>query len=73
MKASRRTGAFLLLSLLAGGALRCGYLWEYAAAPEFRYPAIDAAYHLYWARGLAFGAWRAPAGYADPLIRERPF
>jgi len=73
MKASRRTGAFLLLSLLAGGALRCGYLWEYAAAPEFRYPAIDAAYHLSWARGLAFGAWRAPAGYADPLIRERPF
>jgi len=73
VKKGGRTGVLLLLSFLAGGALRYGYLREYAPLPEFRHPAIDAAYHLFWARGLAFGDWRVPSGYEDPLIRVRPF
>ena len=62
-------GGILLLGLL----LRGWYLGELIHAPDFTSPALDAAFHDHWARGLAFGDWSVPAEYADPQIRTTPF
>lgn len=68
-----RTIAILIVVILLGGLARGIYLREIMDQPEFYHPAIDGAYHDYWARGLAGSGWRVPDGYADPRIRERPF
>jgi len=59
--------------LLAGALLRYVYLKEYSRSPEFANPAVDAAYHNYWARGLAFGSWKLRDGISDPLIQSKPY
>ena len=59
--------------LVLGFALRLAYLRENVENPRFCAPAIDAQFHDYWARGLAFGEWEPPSGLADPEIRSRPF
>jgi hypothetical protein len=59
--------------LLAGLVLRGLYLREDMAKPEFTVPGIDAGFHDYWARGLAFGEWVPPYGYADPKLREHAY
>jgi len=59
--------------LLSGAGLRVSYLAELRDAPDFDYPLLDAEYHDYWARGLAFGDWSTPPDKADPQIDETPF
>ncbi len=59
--------------LLAGGLLRAFYLREIASRPEFSHPTVDAAYHDYWATGIARGDWRVPSDETDPQIRARAF
>jgi len=63
----------LVAILLAGAALRWAYLGDLREAPDWASPIADAAFHDYWAKGLATGDWTPPAGEADPRIREVPF
>jgi tetratricopeptide (TPR) repeat protein len=69
----RRDLIILLAILLLGLLLRVGYLAELRHAPDFAMPVIDAEFHDYWARGIAFGEWRPPAFEADPQIRTTPY
>ena len=63
----------LSLILLTGLVLRLIYLRENMNQPEFAHPAVDAAYHDYWARGLAGMGWMVPDGYPEPRIRSLPY
>ena len=69
----KATWLLLAVLLLFGAGLRRGYLRELERAPDFAAPLADAAFHDYWARGLAFGQWTPPGEEADPRIREVPF
>ena len=69
----RRQLAILGLILAVGLALRLAYLSERREAPDFDQPTADAAFHDYWARGLATGDWTPPAGENDPEISRVPF
>ncbi len=60
--------AALAVILAFGVAVRAGYLAEARQAPDFASPAVDAGFHDWWARGLAFDRWTPPAGEADPQI-----
>lgn len=77
MSAARRralpAGLWLLLIAVLAVALRVGYGLERQSAPDFREPLADAAFHDFWARGLATGEWTPPAGEPDPRIDEVPF
>jgi tetratricopeptide (TPR) repeat protein len=53
--------------------LRILYFREILHEPDFFFPAIDASYHDYWARGIATGNWVPPGGREDPLIYRYPF
>ena len=56
--------------------LRLLYLGDVAALPDFDTPAVDAAYHDYWARGIVTGEWPVPGGQIvaeRPQIAEHPF
>jgi tetratricopeptide (TPR) repeat protein len=53
--------------------LRSLYLLERAAQPDFTFPIVDADFHNYWARGLAFDQWTPPRERADPHIRTSPY
>jgi len=66
----RRTLAFILL---AGALLRGLYLAEIVQAPDFAHPQVDADYHDYWARGLAFQQWTPSPGHDDPQIRTTAY
>jgi 4-amino-4-deoxy-L-arabinose transferase-like glycosyltransferase len=68
-----RERLWLLAIVLLALGLRAAYLLEFSNDPEFTAPAVDAGYHDYWARALAFGDWRPPTDFADPLIRTTPF
>lgn len=62
--------------LLLGLALRVSYLREIVNNPDFSRPQIDAAYHDYWARGIATGDWAVPenlSNWEDPGIRSNPY
>ena len=59
--------------LLGGLLVRALYLVEVIAAPSFRVPEVDAAYHDYWARALVTGDWSPPAGRPDPEIAARAY
>jgi 4-amino-4-deoxy-L-arabinose transferase-like glycosyltransferase len=76
-RGGQRAGAWTLfalaLILLLGATLRGLYLHEYAQAPDFDVPLVDAAFHHYWARGLATGDWTPPPGEPDPHIQRVPF
>ncbi len=63
----------LIMIIAGGGLLRLVYLGEIRDDPTFMHPAIDGAYHAYWARGLATGRWAAPSDFSDPGIRSRPY
>ncbi len=73
--ASRRSRELAALGgiLLVGLLLRGLYLRELTQQPDFTVPAIDAGFHDYWARALAFGDWTPPTGCADPQIRATPY
>lgn len=64
--------AFLLIVVLGAG-LRLGYLRELRGTPEYSQPSIDAAYHHYWARGLATGRWYVTGGREDPQVNLHPY
>ena len=71
---SRRSTWILLGVILVGAAvIRGAYLKELLAEPEFLTPIADAAFHDYWAKGLANGEWTPPPNEADPRIREVPY
>lgn len=59
----------LLLALLCRGI----YLSEIRDTPEFSHPGLDAAYHIYWARGLAEGDWTNFQGREDPQLYRFPY
>jgi tetratricopeptide (TPR) repeat protein len=61
------------LLVLAGAVLRLVYLDEIRKEAVFHAPVSDAAFHDYWAKGIASGEWAPPAGNPDPRIREVPF
>lgn len=58
-----------LLALLCRGI----YLSEISDTPEFSQPGLDAAYHIYWARGLAEGDWTNFQGREDPQLYRFPY
>ena len=66
-------GALLGVVVVAALALRLSYLQERQQAPDFDSPIADAAFHDYWARGMATGNWTPPAGEADPRLEEVPY
>jgi len=68
-----RTRNWLLLILAIGALLRGFYLGELSHSPDYVMPSEDADYHNYWARALAFGDWKPPAGEPDPAIRANPY
>jgi len=69
-----RTVNLLLGALLCGALLvRWAYFQERRAEPDFTFPDVDALYHDYWARGLAFDQWTPPTGMEDPALRARPY
>ena len=70
-----RSLPYLILAgiLVLGGILRALYFREILREPDFFFPAIDASYHDYWARGIATGNWVPPGGREDPLIYRYPF
>ncbi|MBI4700301.1 MAG: tetratricopeptide repeat protein [Deltaproteobacteria bacterium] len=56
--------------------VRLAYLGDVRALPDFDTPAIDSAYHDYWAQGLASGAWGPPGGQIrapSPEIERHPY
>lgn len=59
----------LVLALLCRGI----YLAEIRDTPEFTHPGLDAAYHIYWARGLAEGNWNNFQGREDPQLYRFPY
>ena len=42
----------LTIILFIGLLLRLIYLGEIRDTPDFEHPGLDAAYHIYWARGM---------------------
>lgn len=71
---NRRRSTWIGLLVVAGAvALRWLYFQERRDVPDFAYPDVDALYHDYWARGLAFDRWTPPPGMEDPGVRIRPY
>ena len=71
--ALRRDWLILAGILLLGVLLRGAYLWERVQAPDFDSPGVDASFHDYWARGLAFGDWPRRGSPGDPRISTTPY
>ncbi|MFH1037177.1 MAG: tetratricopeptide repeat protein [PVC group bacterium] len=67
------TAVPLIAILLAGLVLRLIYLGEIRDTPDFSHPGLDAAYHIYWARGMASGDWTDFEGREDPQIYRYPY
>lgn len=61
--------AIFLLAVLVRGA----YLLEIRHFPNFELPAVDAAYHDYWAWGMVSGAWDPGPNRPDPQIPSTPY
>ena len=59
--------------VLLAAVLRLLYFQDIRTRPDFSHPGLDAGYHDYWARGLAFGQWTPPPDQADPQIRTQPY
>ena len=68
-----REWLILVAILVVGATLRLLYLREISTRPDFTHPGIDAAYHIYWARGLATGRWEGPPGRDDPQVYRYPY
>lgn len=66
-------GQILWVLLAAAAALRLIYFREIRPRADFAHPGLDAGYHDYWARGLAFGQWTPPHNQPDPQIRALPY
>lgn len=73
-RALGRSSIYWLIGILVVSAvLRIVYLQEVRQAPDFSAPEVDAGFHDYWARGLAFGDWSLPEVKADPEIRTSAY
>ena len=73
-KTLRTSEIFILMIILFTGLfLRILHLVYITKSPDFTAPMADAAYHDYWARGLADGDWSPPEGMTDPQIRSSPY
>lgn len=59
--------------LIAGAGLRIAYIDEASRLPDFERPTIDAAFHDYWARGIAFDDWTPREPFDDPGVRTSPY
>ena len=59
--------------LIVGAGLRVAYLQEVRQLPDFERPAVDAAFHDYWARGIAFDEWEPRGSFPDPGIQTSPY
>ena len=64
---------WLIGILVVSAVMRIVYLQEVRQAPDFSAPEVDAGFHDYWARGLAFGDWSLPEVKADPEIRTSAY
>ena len=56
-------------------AIRLAYLPVRLSWPDAEFPAVDAAFHDYWAWGLVTGEWGPPGGQIvgeAPGIEARP-
>ena len=72
---ARALAPYLAIFVLAL-TLRLLYLGDVSSLPDFDTPAVDAAYHDYWAQGLVTGEWPLPGGQIvaeRPQIAEHPF
>lgn len=65
--------SILAVLLLGGLFLRGCYFAERKDAPDFRVPQIDADFHNYWARVIAFGDGPLWERNEDPKLDESPF
>ncbi|MCP4219395.1 MAG: tetratricopeptide repeat protein [bacterium] len=70
---TRTVYAVLIVILLLGAGLRVLYLNELTTRPDFKYPIIDADFHDYWARGIAFDQWAPAPDKIDPGVRTSPY
>lgn len=70
---SRGQWLALLAVLLAGVVLRLEVFSEPETRLRLERPVVDAAWHDWWARGLAFGTWAPPAGQPDPEIASHAY
>jgi tetratricopeptide (TPR) repeat protein/4-amino-4-deoxy-L-arabinose transferase-like glycosyltransferase len=59
--------------MIIGMILRGAYLYGYSGDPEWHAPALDAAFHDYWANALATGDWSAPRFFPHPEIDSNPY
>jgi len=68
---------FVWAALFVGAlAIRFLYLQDIASLTDFNFPAVDAAYHDYWAWSLVSGEWGTPGGQItseSPGIEAHPF
>lgn len=70
-----RQGELIALTAIVvlGGAARVFYLVNLRHEPDFDAPQCDAAFHDYWARGLATGTWSTPVHHGDLGIQSMPY
>lgn len=68
-----REGLALLVVLLVAAVVRGAYLAHFAGAPDFEHPAIDAGFHDYWARTIAFPGTEPPEHVSDPELATSPY
>ncbi|MHC4280938.1 MAG: tetratricopeptide repeat protein, partial [Planctomycetota bacterium] len=63
----------LVLILAVGLFLRGIYLFEIIKKPSFDSPDVDARFHDYWAKGIAFDDWTVPAGLPHPQVQDTAY
>jgi tetratricopeptide (TPR) repeat protein len=63
----------LALVIAASAGVRVLYFLELPGQPDFEHPLVDHLYHDYWAKLIAFGEARLPAGLQDPMIEGTSF
>ncbi|MFT5050964.1 MAG: tetratricopeptide (TPR) repeat protein [Chlamydiales bacterium] len=70
---TRKEASILVVILCVTALLRAFYVAEFAAAPDFEHPFIDAGFHDNWARSMAFEDWVRPAHLPDPELETTPY
>jgi len=70
---TRREASILVVILCLAALLRALYVAEFAGAPDFEHPFIDAGFHDNWARSMAFPDWQRPVHLPDPELETTPF
>ena len=73
MRMLKKSGWFLPALVLIALVPRLLYFNEIRTRADFENPGLDAGYHDYWARGLAFGQWAPPHDQPDPMVQQLPY